>query len=169
MISIEAIVTAVACVFLVKVNRNNAYDRNKSTAAITAITICMVVGLEITGWVVSFACGIFDVGVYLIGFSLGAIGGVISWFIARSGPIIDRTPSSLHMTARYDASTANNQTYYKDVNDEIDEFDGTVDVSSCFKSAASAGINLGIVCPGCGRANEAGTTFCFACGARIAD
>lgn len=74
----------IAVMMLVNSNKKNAIQRGRKPGAFIALTLALWFGLEFLGFILGLAMGAEGVGLYLPALLLAAIGGVISYLVAKN-------------------------------------------------------------------------------------
>ncbi len=116
----------IALVLLCTGNRKRAIARGKSGGAAVAYTLVLWIGLEIVGMFIAISIFGFTFAVYLIVIGLAVVGGVISYFISKSGTVnaLDASsfmalfPSCTVHIYRNDSQIDRDTKYYISLNDK---------------------------------------------------
>lgn len=148
-----------AIIALCKSNRANARARGKSVGGITALTICLWIGMEIFGIIVGIILSAFildtdasetavEFVMILCGLSFAALGGLISHLCSKRGKIVEQSQQlPLYMP------TGSNAGYYGS-NSGSQPMNSSAFVSGCY-------------CPTCGQYNDSSAEFCEFCGNKL--
>lgn len=72
-----------AIVWLCKTNKKNAASRGRKTGGFVALTVVLWIGMELLGLVIGSAAGA-EFGGYVMGILFAALGGLISYLIAKN-------------------------------------------------------------------------------------